>query len=64
LFFGGVIAYIVGVFKIKAAMEEYYNSTENIGLRLSGGMTFFFSTVYLQFHINKIAKWKQTGELS
>ena len=27
-------------------MEEYYNSTENIGLQLSGVMTFFFSTVY------------------
>ncbi|HEV3315504.1 MAG TPA: DUF4339 domain-containing protein [Candidatus Angelobacter sp.] len=64
LIIGGVIAYIVGVFKIKAAMEEYYNSTENIGLKLSGVMTFFFSIVYLQYHINKIAKWKTTGVLS
>jgi hypothetical protein len=45
-------------------MEEYYNSTENIGLSLSGVMTFFFSAVYLQYHINRIARWKKTGELS
>ncbi|OAI57767.1 hypothetical protein AYO50_00040 [Acidobacteria bacterium SCGC AG-212-P17] len=61
--FGGVIAYIIGIFSIRSAMEEYYNSIENIGLSLSGVMTFFFSAVYLQYHINRIARWKKTGEL-
>jgi len=61
--FGGVIAYIIGIFSIRSAMEEYYNSTENIGLSLSGVMTFFFSAVYLQYHINRIARWKKTGEI-
>jgi len=42
----------------QSAMETYYNSNENIGLQLSGAMTFFFSSVYLQFHVNRIAKWK------
>jgi hypothetical protein len=60
---GGVIAYIIGIFSIRSAMEEYYNSTENIGLSLSGVMTFFFSAVYLQYHINRIARWKKMGEL-
>jgi hypothetical protein len=59
----GGIVYLFGVFSIKAAMEEYYNSTENIGLQMSGAMTFFFSTVYLQYHINSIARWKKTGVL-
>jgi hypothetical protein len=59
----GAIIYIVGVFSIRSAMEDYYNSTENIGLRLSGVMTFFFSTVYIQYHINAIARWKKTGVL-
>ncbi len=59
----GAIVYVVGVFSIKAAMEEYYNSTENIGLQMSGAMTFFFSTVYIQYHINSIAGWKKTGVL-
>ena len=61
---GGAIAYIFGIFKIKDAMEEYYNSRENIALQLSGVMTFFFSSVYLQYHVNSIARWKKTGILS
>jgi hypothetical protein len=64
LIIGGSIVYLVGMFSIKAAMEEYYNSTENIGLQLSGVMTFFFSTVYIQYHINSLARWKKTGALS
>lgn len=61
---GGLVAYIVGIFSIRSAMEDYYNSTENIGLSLGGGMTFFFSTIYLQYHVNRIARWKKTGILS
>jgi hypothetical protein len=64
LFLAGGIAYLFGVFSIKAAMEEYYNSTENINLTLSGAMTFFFSSIYIQYHINRIARWKKTGVLS
>ncbi len=44
-------------------MEEYYNSTENNYLQMSGVMTFFFSTVYIQYQINSIARWKKTGSL-
>jgi hypothetical protein len=61
---GGLIAYLFGIFKIRDAMEGYYNSRENIGLSLSGVMTFFFSTIYLQYHVNRIARWKKTGVLS
>lgn len=64
LIIAGSITYLVGMFSIKAAMEEYYNSTENIGLSLSGVMTFFFSSVYIQYHINRLARWKKTGVLS
>ena len=63
LIIAGAIIYLVGVFSIKAAMEEYYNSTENVGLQMSGVMTFLFSTVYIQYHINSIARWKKTGVL-
>ena len=63
LIFGGAVVYLFGMFSIKAAMEEYYSSVENIGLQLSGAMTFFFSTVYIQYHINSIARWKKTGVL-
>jgi hypothetical protein len=61
---GGAIVYLFGVFAIRNAMEDYYNSKENIGLTLTGVMTFFFSTVYIQYHINRIARWKKTGVLS
>jgi hypothetical protein len=63
LIIAGAIIYLVGMFSIKAAMEEYYNSTENIGLQMSGAMTFFFSTVYIQYQINSISRWKKTGVL-
>jgi hypothetical protein len=64
LFVAGLIFYIIGIFRIRDAMEDYYNTRERIGLTLSGAMTFFFSTVYLQYHINRIARWKKTGVLS
>ncbi len=64
LIFGGLIAYVFGVFKIREAMEDYYNTKENIALALSGVMTFFFSLIYLQYHINRIHRWKNTGILS
>jgi GYF domain 2 len=57
------IVYLVGIFSIKDAMEDYYNSTENNYLQMSGVMTFFFSTVYIQYQINSIARWKKTGSL-
>lgn len=59
LIIAGLVSYIVGIFSVKSTMETYYNSVERYGLTLSGGMTFFFSTVYFQYHINQIAKWKK-----
>jgi hypothetical protein len=63
LILAGSICLIVGSFKIRDAMEEYYNSVENIGLSLGPVMTFFFNVLYFQYHINRIARWKRTGEL-
>lgn len=60
----GMIAYVIGIFKIRSAMEQYYNSTGKIGLRLSGVMTFFFSTIYFQYHINQIARRQQSGQMA
>lgn len=60
----GLICLIVGNFKIRDAMEEYYCTVENIGLSMSGAMIFFFGIIYIQYHINRIARWKKTGVLS
>lgn len=64
LILGGLIAYLIGIFRIKGAMVDYYNSTEKMNLSMSGVMTFFFSTVYLQYKVNEIAKWKKSGSPS
>ena len=62
--FGSVAFFIAGTFSIRASMLEYYNNQEPIQLRLSGVMTFFFSIMYLQYHMSRIAAWKKTGYLS
>jgi hypothetical protein len=64
LIVAGLICMLAGVFSIRNAMENYYNSVENIGLSMGGGMTFFFGVIYIQYHINRIARWKKTGALS
>ncbi|HKF23448.1 MAG TPA: DUF4339 domain-containing protein [Candidatus Angelobacter sp.] len=45
-------------------LQDYYNSTENIHLRLSGAMIFFFNVLYFQYHLSRIARWKKTGVLA
>jgi hypothetical protein len=45
-------------------LQDYYNSTEDIHLRLSGAMIFFFNVLYFQYHFSRIARWKKTGVLA
>jgi hypothetical protein len=58
---GGFVLQIVAIFSMRSDLEDYYNSTENIGLSLSGVMTFFFAVFYFQYHFSRIAQWKKTG---
>jgi hypothetical protein len=60
---GGLVVHIIGNFKMRDAMVEYYNTVEPINLRLSGVMTFFFALFYFQYHFSRIAAWKRTGYL-
>ena len=53
----------VGHFSLKSSLEEYYTRVENIHLHLSGPMTFFFNTIYFQYHLSEIRRWKQTARL-
>jgi hypothetical protein len=67
--FGGVILvslgsgalFIIGAFSMRRSMLNYFNSVENINLRLNGVMTFFFPIWYFQYHMSRIAQWKKTG---
>lgn len=55
--------YLTAAFNMRAHIEDYYNSAENIGLSLSGLITFFFNVYYFQYHFNRINHWKKTGVL-
>jgi hypothetical protein len=63
----GVVLQIVAVFGMRSDLEDYYNTTENINLRLNGVgsalLTLFFPVYYFQWHFSRIAKWKKTGVL-
>lgn len=59
----GTALFIWNAFQIRASLLDYYNRVENINLRLSPIVTFFFSVFYFQHHFARIAKWKATGQL-
>lgn len=63
LVLAGTIVSIVGFFSIRRSMVDYYNKVEPIGLKLSAAMTFFFGAFYLQYHMTRIARWKESGIL-
>jgi GYF domain 2 len=59
-------AFVLVVFSegaMRRDLEDYYNTTENIHLRLGGAMVFFFHVIYFQYHFSRIARWKKTGVL-
>jgi hypothetical protein len=63
LVLAGSIVSIVGIFSMRRSMVNYYNKVEPIGLKLSGLLTFFLGVFYLQYHMTRIVRWKQTGIL-
>ncbi len=62
---GGIFSLIYAVllvvarFAMRNSLEEHYNGPEPIGLRLSGVMTFFFGSLYFQYHFNRINEMKR-----
>jgi len=63
-YLAGIILAILGIFNMRTSIERHYNTVENIGLKLSPVMTFFFNIYYFQYHFSRIAEWKKTGRLS
>jgi len=61
---GGLVFWLVGVFSMKSSIEEHFNTAEPIGLQLSAVMTFFFNTIYFQYHFTEIAQAKKAQQLS
>jgi hypothetical protein len=50
---------LIARFVMRSDLEEYYNTAEPIGLRLSPVMTFFFGGLYFQYHLNRINEMKR-----
>ena len=54
-----IAMWIATIFLIRAELHYHYNQREPVGLYLGGVMTFFFSFLYFQYHLYKIAQLKQ-----
>ena len=57
-----IVALELGYFDMKRHMEQYYNTVEPIGLKLSPVMTFFFGIFYFQYHFTRINEMKRAGQ--
>lgn len=57
----GLALMLTAVFSMRSALLRHYNAVENIGLRLSLLMTFFFNILYFHYHFSRINRWKLTG---
>jgi hypothetical protein len=53
-----LVVLIVYRFAMRSSLEEHFNGSEPIGLRLGGVMTFFFGCLYFQYHLNRINEIK------
>jgi len=58
-----IALWLMGIFGMKSAIEDHFNTAEPIGLRLSGVMVFFFNVIYFQYHFNEIARAKKAQQL-
>ena len=54
----GSILLLIDLFRMRRILEDHYNSVEPYGLSLNGVWLFFLGPIYLQYHLLKIAMWK------
>jgi hypothetical protein len=62
-----LVSFVVSLtarFSLRNSIEQHYNSVEPIGVGLSGIMTFFFATIYFQYHLNEIVRRKRQATMS
>jgi hypothetical protein len=62
-YFGGIIMIFVARFSERASLEQHFNGPEPVGLKLSGAMTFFFGSLYFQYHFNRINELKTAARM-
>lgn len=61
LLLGSYVAFYFATYSIRRTMLDHYSTVEPMPLKLSAAMTFFFSTLYLQYHMTRIADIKSAG---
>ncbi|HWB31569.1 MAG TPA: DUF4339 domain-containing protein [Acidobacteriaceae bacterium] len=54
-----LVLLILARFDMKACIEQHYNTAEPIGLQLGPVMTFFFGSLYFQYHFSRINEMKR-----
>jgi hypothetical protein len=54
-----IVMWIGTIYLIRAELHFHYNQREPVGLYLGGVMTFFFSFLYFQYHLYKIAQLRE-----
>jgi hypothetical protein len=60
---GSFVLSLAARYSLRSSLEDHYNSAEPMGLVLSGVMTFFFSVIYFQYHLNDIVRRKRLDEM-
>ena len=60
----GVALLILGAFNIRDSFQKHFTTNEPVGLALHPVMTFFFTGLYFQYHLSRIANWRRTGVLA
>jgi hypothetical protein len=58
-----VIAF-VSLFHLRRDMERYFKDTDDIDLKLSPGMIFFFNTLYFQSQFGEVARIRRVNTLN
>jgi hypothetical protein len=56
-----LVLWLVTIYLIRAELHFHYNVSEPIGLYLNGVLTFFFSFLYFQYHLYKIAELRRSN---
>ncbi len=60
----GLALLVLGAFNMRDSFQRHFTTNEPVGLSLHPVMTFFFSGLYFQYHLSRIANWRRTGVLA
>jgi hypothetical protein len=54
-----ILQWILQPFEVRRALLKHFNESDPIGLQLNPVMTFFFGSLYFQYHLNRISDLKR-----